>query len=376
MSDTMSDSDASRDREAVLSYVRLWNDTCASHKEPFISDTLVRQVVDPLANKNPAQVFREAKEGNAASIVDLSLRCVPELAGSLSSRERHGCWTSASRAFVGCGVPKDTDFPMQLLRILTADDNPLRASRLDRARGFALLAYGVSQSDPKPMHVGADYANRCAALGLVPPFILDVAREVEHYGGHDPTHVYRGFPSNPFTNMKDLFDAYDDSAREEQSARSTRPREKKVWENPNFFFCAREGCGLEATRKVGLRKCGGACKLEGKPAYCSPECQTKVSGKSLQNMAHLHIYAQDWPRHKPFCKSDAAVDSRVASIREQGRKTSVIIPGPEGYGVLWETDDLKPDRMRRMKKYLTILTNPGADVDIDPFDESEDDGEL
>lgn len=65
--------------------------------------------------------------------------------------------------------------------------------------------------------------------------------------------------------------------REKVMDEAARKRQEKERRKPNAYQCAREGCPVQATSKMALRKCGGPCPTHYKPSYCSRECQQVVS---------------------------------------------------------------------------------------------------
>ena len=123
-----------------------------------------------------------------------------------------------------------------------------------------------------------EYANRCAGLGFVPPVVLRVAERMEFLGLRNPAQSLVRLPPKVnvalFAQLESLWEAWNN--RKEEIAREKEKREEKVGKRRNAYFCAAEGCGIEATKKSGLKTCSGPCPANVKPAYCSRECQVKV----------------------------------------------------------------------------------------------------
>ena len=121
---------------------------------------------------------------------------------------------------------------------------------------------------------GATFANAAASLGFVPPTVLRIANEIEKNGFRKRETCPPGHSVDRFLALEDLWRAYDQ--RKAEMEQSGGARDEKVLAMPNMYFCATEGCGLEATHKSALYRCSGKCDKDWKPAYCSKECQRKV----------------------------------------------------------------------------------------------------
>ena len=180
------------------------------------------------------------------------------------------------------------------------------------------------------------YANESVALGLISPATLMVAARIEDIGFRRPEDNKK-FPEHSterFGQLTDLWEAFD--VRKAEMAEENLRREAKVSKDPLSYSCAAEDCGIVATKKSTLWRCGGGCPLGFKPSYCSKYCQ-----KAVRFISHTSSDVVDWPpqdrkRHKPFCKPDAtessvrpANPSATATQRESG-----------------EPEDMSPERFK------------------------------
>jgi hypothetical protein len=118
-------------------------------------------------------------------------------------------------------------------------------------------------------------ANEAVALGLISPAVLAVASRIESEGFRRPEE--NRFPEHStekFEVLTDLWEALD--VRTAEMAEEKLKREVKVSKDPLGYFCAAEECGIVATKKSTLWRCGGGCPPAFKPSYCSKYCQTVV----------------------------------------------------------------------------------------------------
>lgn len=166
---------------------------------------------------------------------------------------------------------------------LTDDANPLQLSRSRRARGFAIMAHMCFEEGFTPdrgtmnidaVHRGAVLADVAAKLGFVAPIVLRIADVVERTGFRRPETCPPGHSAARFAELTDLWRVFD--RRKAELEHRDGARDAKVLAMPNRFFCAAEGCGIEATHGSALFSCAGKCKQEWKPSYCSKDCQKKV----------------------------------------------------------------------------------------------------
>lgn len=183
------------------------------------------------------------------------------------------------------GVTTRQDFPAALL-VLKALTSQLSTPRSIRARAYSILAHvhnEIRMNDHTKGRVcnidtvfrAADAANAAAGLGFVSPIIIVVAMFVEHSGLRRQSEcTFTGLSVERFEQLTDLWRVSDRRAVEVQMRREAR--EDKVSKAPNAYVCATAGCGIEATRKSTLQQCAGKCRKEGKPSYCSKDCQRKV----------------------------------------------------------------------------------------------------
>jgi len=90
-----------------------------------------------------------------------------------------------------------------------------------------------------------------------------------------------------FERLTDLWETLD--ARSAEMAEENLKREVKVSKDPLCYSCAAEDCGIMATKKSTLWRCGGGCPPVFKPSYCSKYCQKAVCFFShvLNNIVYL-----------------------------------------------------------------------------------------
>jgi hypothetical protein len=153
-----------------------------------------------------------------------------------------------------------------------------------KARAHSSLAKGwldlAIENVPKTLNIAYLYdagknANEAVALGLISPAVLAVASRIESEGFRRPEE--NRFPEHStekFEVLTDLWEALD--VRTAEMAEEKLKREVKVSKDPLGYFCAAEECGIVATKKSTLWRCGGGCPPAFKPSYCSKYCQTVV----------------------------------------------------------------------------------------------------
>jgi hypothetical protein len=154
-----------------------------------------------------------------------------------------------------------------------------------KARAYSSLAKGwldaAQDKGPKIMNINflydaGKYANESVALGLISPATLMVAARIEDIGFRRPEDNKK-FPEHSterFGRLTDLWEAFD--ARKAEMAEEDLRREAKVSKDPLSYSCAAEDCGIVATKKSTLWRCGGGCPPAFKPSYCSKYCQKAV----------------------------------------------------------------------------------------------------
>lgn len=111
----------------------------------------------------------------------------------------------------------------------------------------------------------------CAVNDFLPPIIIRVASwftSIQPFYGVDLRTL------DTFSSRDSLWKAYEEYIQRQDALESKRLA--KVASSPNWYRCAADGCGIQATNKGALRKCGGQCPTAVKPHYCSRECQEKV----------------------------------------------------------------------------------------------------
>lgn len=116
-------------------------------------------------------------------------------------------------------------------------------------------------------------ANEAVGLGLISPAVLAVASKSDGLG-QPGNNILPGQNTERFERLTDLWEALE--ARKAEMAEKDLKREAKVSKDPLSYFCAAEDCGIVATKKSTLWRCGGGCPPVFKPSYCSKYCQKAV----------------------------------------------------------------------------------------------------
>ena len=125
------------------------------------------------------------------------------------------------------------------------------------------------------LYDAGDNANEAAALGLISPAVLMVVVRIESVGFRRPEdNKFPEHSTERFERLTDLWEALD--ARSAEMAEENLKREAKVSKDPLGYSCAAEDCGIVATKKSTLWRCGGGCPPVFKPSYCSKYCQKAV----------------------------------------------------------------------------------------------------
>ncbi|KAI1792877.1 hypothetical protein LXA43DRAFT_886436 [Ganoderma leucocontextum] len=138
------------------------------------------------------------------------------------------------------------------------------------------------------------HADSCARVDFLPPVVIRVAYWMSTY---QPRYGVDTRKLPMFANhahLPSLWKAYNDYVQN-QNAEELK-RLAKVSAAPNRYRCAADRCGIQAINRSALRKCGGECREDTKPYYCSPDCQRK-----------------HWLVHRYACRSSAR---RVNPIAE------------------------------------------------------------
>ena len=170
-----------------------------------------------------------------------------------------------------------------------------------KARAYSLLAMGwlelALENAPETLNISYLYdagncANEAAGLGLISPAVLTVAAKIDTAGFRRPEdNKFPEHSTERFERLADLWEALD--VRDAELAEESLRREAKVSKDPLGYFCAAEDCGIVATKKSTLRRCGGGCPRAFKPSYCSKYCQTAVGSLSLVPwimLTHLFLF--------------------------------------------------------------------------------------
>jgi len=206
-----------------------------------------------------------------------------------------------------------------------------------------------------PLRQAANFADVSAAFGFVPPIVLKIPATIRDHVLDNPRFAGKFDPSI-FEEFSHMWEAL--AVRQREFQEEEAQREAKVSKKPLAYRCAAEGCGVGATKKATLQRCGGKCLLEMKPSYCSKECQKA-----------------DWKRHRPFCKPDVTpsvghdVQTAVApyhtgpeppeadikgSISGDGQERSIEIFNPTipGGKIVLSSKTMTPSYLRSLKADL------------------------
>lgn len=126
----------------------------------------------------------------------------------------------------------------------------------------------------------AQAADTAVSLGFVSPIVIKVADYIQRIGFRRQSDCkWEGHSTARFEQLADLWRVYDKRVAEVE--RQEAARDEKVSKAPNAYICAAAGCGIEATHKAALLRCSGKCSVEGKPSYCSKDCQRKVASTRI-----------------------------------------------------------------------------------------------
>jgi len=187
-----------------------------------------------------------------------------------------------ARQWTGFGAPKDKPGAAAIWTTLASfrEDVPLSL----KARAYSSLSRGwldlANENYPETLNIGylsdaGNSANQAVALGLISPVTLAVASRIESLGfRRTEDNQFPEHSTERFEGLFDLWEAWD--ARKAEVAEEDLKREAKVSKDPLGYFCAAEDCGIVATKKSTLRRCGGGCPPVFKPSYCSKDCQKAV----------------------------------------------------------------------------------------------------
>ena len=125
----------------------------------------------------------------------------------------------------------------------------------------------------------ANYADGSVRCGLVSEAVLRTCERIQDFD-------YRLRYDPPFKSFIALWAVWD-KVRIIRAREAEREQRDKASKAPNAYICAAPGCGIEATKKVAFKACGGPCPLNTKPHYCSKECQVKVCRAPYR---HIPLY--------------------------------------------------------------------------------------
>lgn len=155
--------------------------------------------------------------------------------------------------------------------------------RRTKARAHSCLAAGWFEratEDHKRWNIDSLYragsnANEAISLGLVSPGALRAGFSIESQGFRRPEdNRFPGLSTDRFELLAELWEAID--IRKEEVNKASTKKDAKVSRAPLKYVCSAEDCGIQATKKSGLLRCGGKCPVVFKPSYCSEGCQRVV----------------------------------------------------------------------------------------------------
>ncbi|KAI0797060.1 hypothetical protein C8Q75DRAFT_862786 [Abortiporus biennis] len=246
--------------------------------------------------------FREAFQTYPAQLQSRPMKKVLEGANSGNAVN---CLEAGIRYYTGCTVRKNAPKAIEYLRRVADPMHTLylrTAPRRVRAHAFSCLCaiHWDSRVDQDgttwnmdSMFRATSWADGCCALGLVTPQILSIGAATKKLMDEP---VLREWDLTRFHDLEYLREAL--GKRDKEVKAEKERRDKK-------------GCGIGATKKASLLRCGGTCPPDIKPHYCSKECQKA-----------------DWKRHKPSCKPAlVGEDSKVGGTTEQETE-EINVPSP------------------------------------------------
>ncbi|KAF9654422.1 hypothetical protein BDM02DRAFT_3196715 [Thelephora ganbajun] len=195
----------------------------------------------------------------------------------------------ALREWTGYGTPENRDSALERWSFLAS--SAANIPRRIKAQAHSCLAVDPESWNIDSVYRAGSNANEAISLGLISPGALRAGFSIEHLGFRRPgDNRFPGLDTDRFERLIELWEAID--IRTAEMDRATAKRDAKISKAPLKYVCSAEDCGIQATKKSGLLRCGGKCPAMFKPSYCSKECQK-----------------MDWKRHKPFCKAGAAKSS-------------------------------------------------------------------
>ena len=187
-----------------------------------------------------------------------------------------------NRQWTGFGAPQDKSGALATWATIASFRENIPSSLKARAysslaKGWLDLARGkcLTTLDIDRLYNAGNSANEAVSLGLISDATLIVAGEIESAGFRRPKdNKHPEGSTERFEELTDLWKALD--ARNVELAETKLKRDVKLSRDPMGYFCAAEDCGIMATKKSTLRKCGGGCPQALKPAYCSEDCHQAV----------------------------------------------------------------------------------------------------
>ena len=179
---------------------------------------------------------------------------------------------------------------------------PLRARAYSLAKGWLdqSKGNGPTGSYIECLYDAGNSANEAVALGVVSEAALFVAEGIESAGFRRPEdNKYPEHSTERFERLTDLWEVLD--ARDAKEAKEKLRREDKLSKDPLAFFCAAADCGIMATKRSTLRKCGGECP-RGDIIYCNRNLECP-----LQRCA---VFVHEF---QILCHAAVAVDQEIKS---------------------------------------------------------------
>ena len=248
--------------------------------------TLLPQTMKFVQQDLPTSILSASDDPK--SLLELGIRYLFFVTAEVNRSENLN-WRLA-RQWTGYGAPRDKPAAAARWTVLAnyQEDVPLSL----RARAHSSLARGwldlAVEGGPGTLNIrylsdAGHSANEAVALGLISPAVLAVASRIESAGFRRPEdNKFPEHSTEQFERLTDLWEALD--TRTAEMAEEDLKREVKVSKNPLSYFCAAEDCGIVATKKSTLRRCGGGCPPAFKPSYCSKYCQKAVRFLSRTRM--------------------------------------------------------------------------------------------
>ena len=239
-----------------------------------------------------------------------------------------------ARQWIGFGAARDKAAALETWTALASSQEGVPLSI--KARAHSSLAKAWLDLSRENTHKALDInylynagqnANEAVALGLISPMALHVASAIGAEGfRRSEDNQFPEHSTERFEQLTDLWEAWD--VRKAEIAQEELKREAKMSKDPLSYFCAAEDCGIAATRKSALKRCGGGCPPAFKPSYCSKDCQ-----KAVRLVSYHPSYGVYSPRRIANITDRFAtrmLQNRAFSLSLNGRQIPKKARGPEG----------------------------------------------